>query len=66
MLEPCSTPASAAVGFVAAVLTDEVDEVLRRDACDRNQRTEIHQQAAVAIEHNNLAVRQAYCEAKGA
>ena len=46
----------AAVGLVSAVFADEMDEVARRDLGDGHQAPEIHQQAAVAVEHDDALV----------
>src|SRR5262245_54771013 len=54
----------AAVGLVAAVDADEMDEVLGRSVRDGGQRTEVHQEAAVAVERQYLLVRQAEREAE--
>src|SRR3990170_1379728 len=41
------------VGFVAAVLAQAVNVILRRLIGDGHQAAEVHQQAAVAVEHDN-------------
>ena len=45
-----------AIGLVGAVVADEMHEVLRRRRPDRDQAAEIHQQAAIAIEHQYALV----------
>ena len=54
----------AAVGLVGAVLADEMKQVLRRRLGDGDQRAEVHQQAAVAVEHDHPLVGPAEREAE--
>jgi hypothetical protein len=54
----------AAVRLVGAVLEDEMKEILRRDLADRDERAEVHQQAAVAVEHDHALVGPAEREAE--
>jgi len=46
----------AAVRFIVAVFAHEVIVVRRRRRGDRDQAAEVHQQAAVAVEHDHLVV----------
>jgi hypothetical protein len=46
----------SAIGLIGAVLAHEVIEVRRRDGAYGHQAAEIHQQAAVAIEHDDAPV----------
>src|SRR5450830_459017 len=55
-----------AIGFVASVLTHEVNEIRRRDACDRYQAAKIHQQASIAVEDDDLSIRKANRKSKSA
>src|ERR1700743_152853 len=50
-----------AVRFLGAVLHDEVIEILGSGFGRRDQCAEVHQQAAVAVEHDHAAVWPAEC-----
>ena len=45
-----------AVRLVGAVLEDEVDQVLRGRLGDGDQRPQVHEQAAVSVEHPDAAL----------
>ena len=55
----------AAIGLVGAVLDHEMDQVFRPRLGDGHQAAEIHQKAAVAVEHDDPAVGQPDGEAEG-
>ena len=44
------------IHFINAIFKHEMMQVLRRGIGDAHQRTEIHQQAAVAVEHQHMPV----------
>lgn len=46
----------AAIRLIGAALAQEVHEVIWLLAGDRHQRAEIHQEAAVAVEHDDAPV----------
>src|SRR6266576_5811226 len=46
----------AAVGLVAAIVAHEMHKILRRNRADRDEAAEVHQQAAVAVEHDDALV----------
>lgn len=48
-----------AVGLVSSVLANEVDQVFRPSVGSGDERREVHEEAAVAIEHDYLPVRSA-------
>src|SRR6266545_1872084 len=47
----------AAIRLVGAVVADEMHEVLRRRRPDGHEAAEVHQQAAVAVEHDDAPAR---------
>src|SRR5438477_9211684 len=46
-----------AIGLVSPVLADEVEEIPRCSVGNRGKAAEVHQQAAVAVEHDHSAIR---------
>src|SRR3989442_1269550 len=56
----------SAVRLVGAILAEEMDQVPGRGGADRHQRSEIHQQAAVAVEDDDAPVRPAERETEPA
>ena len=53
------------VGFVSAVLTETVHQVPGRSMGDGHERAQIHQQAAVAVEHHHSPVMPSQGDAQG-
>src|SRR6266516_2874846 len=53
------------VRLVGSVLDDDMDEILRRRRGDGDQRSEVHQQAAVALQTNDAPVGPAQRQSEG-
>ena len=46
-----------AIGFISSILADEMKKVLWRGFRGRHQSSDVHEQAAIAIEHDHPLVR---------
>ena len=60
----CPWNRKCAIDFVHVVLADEMTQILWRNVGDRNQRTEVHQQTAVAVENDHFLIRCAKCQSQ--